>query len=244
MENTAIITLSRQGALRRQMSIVANNLANMNTTAYKGENVMFVEHIVKSEGGNSFIPTKLSFVRDVAQLRDTQEGPVKPTGNPLDLAIQDEGYFVVETDNGERYTRNGRFQLDEGGQLVTQHGHPVLSDANAPIFFSPEDRNITITSDGTVATENGALGKLRIVTFENQQQLENQAGGLLRTNADAQEVERPKVQQGALEGSNVNPILEMSKMIRIHRSFNSAKDFIQREDQRQRKMMDQLVARV
>lgn len=195
MENTAIIAMSRQGVLRRQMSVVANNLANMNTTAFKGETMMFVEHIVKSEGGNSRIPTKLSFVRDLAQLRDIQEGPIKPTGNPLDIALQNEGYFVVETDNGERYTRNGRFLLDDGGQLVTQQGHPVLSEADTPIFFAPEDREITISRDGTVATENGVLGKLRVVTFENQQKLQKQAGGLFSTNEEPQEAEKAAVLQ-------------------------------------------------
>ena len=172
METTSIIAMSRQAVLAREMSVVANNLANLNTTAYKSEKMMFVEHLVKSRGGHSFIPTKLAFVRDVAQVRDVAPGPINPTGNPLDVALQKEGYFVVDTPDGERYTRNGRFQLDEQGQLVTQHGFPVQSAAGAPFFFGPEDLKIEIAGDGTVSTNNGDLGKLRVVRFADEQRLQ------------------------------------------------------------------------
>lgn len=243
METTALIALSRQASLRREMDVVANNLANMNTTAFKGEKMMFVEHLVKSKGGESFIPAKLAFVRDIAQFRDTAEGPIKATGNPFDLAIQNDGYFVVSTENGDRFTRNGRFQLDQEGQLVTQHGHAVQSDAGAPFFFGTEDRNITISADGSISTSNGELGKIRLVKFDNEQLLQKEAGGLLSTESEPEDVERPSILQGALESSNIQPILELSKMIQVHRAFDSVKDFISKEDQRQKKMLDVLGGR-
>ena len=112
MESSVLIALSRQSTLKREMDVIANNLANMNTTGFKSEKMMFVEHLVKSKGGGGLLPVKLAFARDVAQITDLTEGQVKTTGNPLDVAIKNEGYFVLETPNGERYTRNGRFEID------------------------------------------------------------------------------------------------------------------------------------
>ena len=254
METTSYIALSRQSGLRRQMDVVANNLANMNTTAFKSEKMMFVEHLVKSKGGESFIPTTLAFSRDIASYKDLTEGPIKTTGNPFDIAIRDNGYFVVETPDGPQYTRNGRFRLDQEGQLVTQGGLPVLSNTDAPFFLSPEDRDITVSRDGTLSTNNGELGKFKIVKFEDQQRLQKLAGGLysaknLRGGTDADDairpevVDRPNIMQGALESSNVQPIIEMTKMIKVSRAYDSVKSFIDKEDQRQKKMIQTLSGR-
>ena len=253
METSSYIALSRQSALRRQMDIVANNLANMNSTAFKGEKMMFVEHLVKSKGGESFIPTKLSFARDVASYKDLSEGPIKTTGNALDMAIQKEGYFVVDTPDGQQYTRNGRFRLDQEGQLVTQSGFPVLSSAGTPFFLSPEDKDIVVAKDGTLSTNNGDLGKIKVVTFDDPQKLQKQAGGLLSSkniggggDNDAfqpNDAEKPNVIQGALESSNVNAIIEMTKMIEVNRAYDSVKKFIEKEDQRQKQMIQHLAPR-
>ena len=240
MENSAYIALSRQGTLKREMAVIANNLANMNTTAYKGDKMMFVEHLTKSKGGDRLTPVKLAFSRDVAQFTDTTEGPIKATGNPLDVAVKNDGYFIVETTAGQRYTRNGRFEQDDQGQLVNQQGFPVLTDAGVPLVFAPEDTDITISRDGTVSTNNGELGKIRLVTFENPQSLKKEAGGLLNTDEDPVDAEKPAIVQGALEGSNIQPIIELSKMIQTNRAFDSVRKFIDREDQRQKKMIQKL----
>ncbi len=239
MENTTYVALSRQATLRRQMDVVANNLANMSTHGYKSGQMMFVEHLTKSKGGESLLTPKLAYVRDIATMTDTKPGAIESTGNPLDIAIQGEGYFVVQTPEGEHYTRNGRLQLDNTGQLVNQLGQPVLADGGAPLIFAPEDTEIVISKDGTVSTNNGELGKLRVVRFDNDQLLDRTSGAQFTTTEDnpAQDVDDPTVLQGAVEGSNVEPILEMANMISVHRAYDSVKSFIEREDERQRSMI-------
>lgn len=244
MENTSYVALSRQATLRRQMDVVANNLANMSTHGYKGGSMMFVEHLVKSKGGEGILTPKMSYVRDIATLTDTAPGPIETTGNPLDIAIQGDGFLVVNTPDGERYTRNGRLQLDNTGQLVNQMGEPVLADGGAPIVFAPEDTEITISRDGTVSTNNGELGKLQVVTFDNLQKLERTAGAQFVSDEDnpPKAVDAPSILQGAVEGSNVEPIREMANMIEVHRAYDSVKNFIEREDERQRAMIRDLAS--
>lgn len=244
METTSYIALSRQGALRREMDVIAHNLANMNTSAFKGERMMFVEHIVKSRNDNSVIPSKLAFTRDVAQYRNLSEGQIQQTGDTLHVAIRGQGFFVVEMPDGsQRYTRSGNFTTDTGGQLVTQAGQPVLSRGGAPIFFSPQDTDITIAGDGTISTNNGQLGQLRVVRFDDEQNLELEGGGLMNTEDVPQDVDRPTVIQGSLESSNIQPVMELTQMIQVQRSYDGVKAFIEAEDQRQRKMVEQLSAR-
>ena len=213
----------------------------MNTTAYKGERMMFVEHLTRSKSDNFISDQKLAFVRDVASYRNTDIGPIEQTNNPLDVAIHGEGYFVVQGPNDDRqYTRNGNFRLDNTGQLVTQAGQPVLTDAETPIFFAPEDTTITISGSGTVSTENGEVGKLAIVRFENDMDLQRAANGVYTTDQPEIFVEEPQVVQSALEGSNVEGILEMTRMIEVSRSYTQAKDLIDKEDERIRKAINEL----
>lgn len=244
MENTSYIALSRQSGLRRQMNVVANNLANMSTHGYKAGQMMFVEHLTKSKGGDNLLTPKMAYVRDIATMTDTKPGALETTGNPLDLAIQGEGFMVVQTPEGERYTRNGRLQLDNGGQLVNQLGQPVLAQGGAPLIFAPEDTEIVVSRDGTVSTNNGELGKLRIVRFENDQKLDRTSGAQFTTTEDnpAEDIIQPEIVQGAVEGSNVQPILEMANMISVHRAYDGVKSFIEREDERQRTMIRSLAA--
>ena len=240
MESTSIVALSSQAALRRQMDIVAHNIANMNTTAFKAEKMMFIAHVVKSKGGERIFGDRITYVRDIATVRDVSEGSLVKTGNQLDLAIRGQGYFVVETEFGERYTRNGRFRLDDTGQLVNNEGFPLLSEGGQPFFLSPEDNEVTISRDGTLSTENGELGRVCVVGFENDQELEALADGLYTTNADPDDVERPEVIQGMLEGSNVNAIIELARMIEVHRAYDAVKHLMDREDDRLQKVAQEI----
>ncbi|HEY9078906.1 flagellar basal-body rod protein FlgF [Magnetovibrio sp.] len=241
METSSYIALSRLGALRREMSTIANNMANMNTTSYKGERMMFVDHITRSKSGDFIADQRLSFTRDVASYRDTSEGTIEQTGNPLDIAIHGDGYFVVQGPNGaQQYTRNGNFRLDNTGQMVTQNGQPVLTDAGAPIFFAPEDTNIVVNGDGTISTENGQIGKLQVVTFDRPLALQRAGNGLYTTDQAAIPIDRPQLAQHALERSNVEGVLEMTRMIEVSRRYKSTQSFIDKEDERIRKAINEL----
>ena len=222
------------------MNVIAHNIANMNTTGFKSEKMMFIQHLAKSRGGEQILGEKIAYVRDIATVRDLTAGGLEKTGNPLDLALSGDGYFVVETAAGERFTRNGRLRLDEAGQLVNQQGNAILSDGGQPFFFAPGDTEITVSRDGTITTANGALGKLRVVTFENQQELTAQAGGLYSSKFDPTDAESPDVVQGMLERSNVQPIIEMTKMISVSRSYESIRRLIEREDERIKTMVEEM----
>jgi flagellar basal-body rod protein FlgF len=238
METTAVIAASRQGALKRQLEVVANNLANMSTNGYKSGQMMFVEHVVKSKGGERLLSPKLTYTRDLATRIDVTDGAIETTGNQLDMAIRNDGFFVVRDPQGaEFYTRNGQFRLDTGGQVVNQQGYPLLSTGGQPITLGPNDAEVNVGRDGTISTENGQIGKIRVVRFDNTQDLGRTSGALFTSNTAPIDIPSPDIIQGALEGSNVEPILEMAKMIELHRSYESAKSFIEREDERQKEMI-------
>lgn len=238
METSGIIAASRQGALRRQLQVVANNLANINTTGFKAERMMFVEHVVKSKGGEKLIHPRHSYVRDIATRVDPSSGSIEQTGNSLDIAVQGDGFFAIQGDGGqEQYTRNGRFQLSPDGTVVTQDGFPLLSEGGGTFVLNATDTDITISRDGTFSTSAGELGKIRVVRFENLQNMERTAGARFTTEDQPEDIAQPSLVQGALEGSNVSPIEEMSKMIALHRTYDHVRSFIQREDDRQREMV-------
>lgn len=242
METTAVIAASRQGGLKRQLEVVANNLANMSTNGFKSSQMMFVEHVVKSKGGERLISPKLTYTRDIATRIDVTDGAIETTGNPLDMAIRNEGFFVVRDQGGnEFYTRNGQFRLDTTGQIVNQQGYALIAEGGQPITLSAEDAEINVGRDGTISTENGQLGKLQIVRFDNPQDLQRTSGALFTSQLPPQPVQNADIIQGALEGSNVEPIMEMARMIELHRSYESAKSFIEREDERERAMIRDLV---
>jgi flagellar basal-body rod protein FlgF len=150
MENPGYIALSRQMVLRRQMDLLANNLANLTTPGYRGESMLFVEHLKPTQPRE-----QVAFVQDLATVRDLRAGPMSHTGNPLDLAIKGEGYFAVETPEGERYTRAGGFTLDPDGQIVTVKGYPLLGKGGAPITVPPDSGAVTVARDGTVSSDQG-----------------------------------------------------------------------------------------
>lgn len=236
MENTGYIALSRQMTLRRQMDVIANNMANINTPAYKGQSMLFVEYLETSKSGE-----KMSFVQDVALVRNLNEGQMTTTENPLDLAISGNAYFEIDTPVGPRYTRNGVFQLNAEGELVTASGERVLGEGGNPILLPPNARDVTVTRDGTISTDQGPAGRLRLVSFENEQALVKLADGLYDAEGqDTLPAEDAEVLQGMVEGSNVQGILELTKMIETARQYASAGRMVNDEHERQRRAIQSL----
>lgn len=235
MENASYVALSRQTALWRQLEVVANNMANSNTPAYKGEQTMFVEHLSKSRSADRAMGNKVAFVQDIGLVRDVREGTLVKTDNKLDVAIHGDGFFVIDTAEGQRFTRNGHFRLDEAGMLVTTEGAAVMQTGDTPIILAPNESRIEIARDGTVSSENGVVGKLHIVKFQNEQELRKVGASLYDSPSAPEDVVRPQVHQGMLEESNVEPIVEITKMIDIMRTYQGVQNLIDVEHERQRK---------
>src|SRR6202008_3136826 len=152
MENTLLIGLSRQVTLERQMDVIANNVANVNTNGFKADRSLFQEYLMPTAREDNFAAgrdRRLSHVVDRATFKDFAQGSPDPTRNPLDVAISGDGFFTVQTPQGERFTRDGGFQINTQGQLVNSSGHPVLG-TGGPIVFQQTDKQIQIAQDGTV----------------------------------------------------------------------------------------------
>lgn len=238
MENTLYIALSRQTSLWRQLDMVSNNIANVNTTGYKGVQPHFTEYLSKSKNDEQMMPQKLSFVHDFGIVRDFSEGALSSTGNPLDVAIHGKGYFVVDTPEGARYTRNGQFKINNDGMLVNGSGYAVLDDRNQPIFFAPEETKVMVTRDGVISTENGNIATLQVAEFEDLQELRATHSGLYRNvEGNGITLVRPNVEQGMLETSNVNAVSEMANMIKLQRAYENVQMMIDTEHSRRQNMM-------
>lgn len=229
MENALLIGLSRQMALSHQMDVVANNIANLETPGYKGETLKFEEYIMPAAESDGITrPTEdVSYVIDASVVRNFVAGSIKPTGNPLDVAINGNGWFSIETPNGERYTRDGHFTLNEAGTLVTAEGNPVIGE-NGSFVFTPEETGIAIANDGTVSSSAGTKGKLKIVGFENEALMVKEGSNLFSSQAAGQTIETPRVAQGFIEGSNVTAVTEIARMIEVTRSYISTAKALER----------------
>jgi len=227
MESPWLIAISRQIALQREMDAVANNVANMNTPAYKSEHVLFAEYLVRPQRN---VP--LSFVEDKGMVRNLSEGPLTKTDNPFDLAINGDGYFIIGTQDGQRYTRSGRFQLDATGQLVNQMGQPVLGNSGQPVIIPPGTRNVSIAPDGTVSADTSVVGTVGVVRFDNPRNLKREANNLYATDDTPAPDGRSRILQGMLEESNVNAVQEMTNMIEVHRAYEANQRVLQDEHER------------
>jgi flagellar basal-body rod protein FlgF len=231
MENAQLISLSRQIALQRQMDVVANNMANINTTGFKSESMLFQDYLMPVARDNEFKGPdhNLHYTEDWSTMHDMSTGSIEQTGNPLDVALNGQGFLSVQTPAGTRYSKNGSLQIDAGGTLVDLSGNPVLG-TSGPIKFDSADTDITINADGTISTSQGAKGKLAVVEFADPQVLvregDNYYSGPAGTPAT-----RTQVMQGAIERSNVSGVTSMADMIRIERAYQTLSNIMQRQDE-------------
>ncbi len=239
MENTLLVALSRQMSLERQIDVIANNVANVNTVGFKADKSLFEEFLRTGAHEDNFqaADRRVSFVQDRATFHDFAQGALDQTRNPLDVAINGKGFLAVQTQGGERYTRDGALQINSQGQLVTTGGEVVLG-TNGPIVFQPTDRNIVISSDGTITVQEGTVtqvdsirGKLKIVKFDNPQRLVKEGANLYSAPAGviAQADTASRVNQGFIERSNVSAVTEMSRMMMVMRTYQQVASLMQQQ---------------
>ncbi|HKS18959.1 MAG TPA: flagellar basal-body rod protein FlgF [Bradyrhizobium sp.] len=252
MQNTLLIGLSRQVVLERQMDVVANNVANVNTTGYKADRSLFIEHLMSGAHEDNFAAgrdRRLSYVNDRATFHDFSQGAPEQTKNPLDVAIDGSGFFVVQTPAGERYTRDGSFQINNQGQLVNASGYPVLG-SNGPVQFQQTDKQINIAADGSITVIEGTgradsvRGKLRLVSFAQAQRLTKEGANLYAAAAADGATAAPdtasRVRQGFVEKSNVNSVAEMSRMIEVTRTYTQISTLLQQQSDLHKSAIDKL----
>lgn len=236
MENVSYIGLSQQLAIQQQMDMTAGNIANMTTPGFKAQSALFSDYLSTPKGG---VP--INQVQNRGSYRDLSAGTLAQTFNPLDVAIQGSGYFSVETPQGTRYTRDGGFSLNSERELVNKSGYKVMGDGGGAIVIPPEVTNVTITSAGDVSGNEGVISRLKVVSFENEQMLKRSGENLYEADGVTEvPVESPRVVQGAIEQSNVNPIIEMNRMIELLRMFQSSQKILQNDHDRIRSMIEKL----
>lgn len=230
MDTTLYVGLSHQAALRRHMDLVANNIANLNTTAYRREQVIFQEYLVDIAKSASRDTREVAFVEDYGVARDMRQGPLTPTGNPLDVAIEGNGYFSVQDEDVAEpfYTRNGRFVVSPDGYLALTSGHKVLDTGGQTIPIGPQDADINISSDGTIASSQGPIAQINVVTFDDERLLQKVGDNLYTSEEEAFAAEEFQLQSGTLEASNVNAIHEMTQMIEVLRTYQSTSSMLDR----------------
>ena len=217
------------------MDVLANNLANAATTGFKGEKPLFEQFLGTGPNGQ-----QVSYVQLVGTIRDTHTGDLSPTGNPLDTGIDGKGYFSIQTPDGVRYTRDGKFALSTQGQLITNAGQPVLDDRGNPITLPGGKGDIVITSDGTITQGGAQVGKIGVVSFANEQDMTLTGAGLYTTTQTPTPDATSLVRQGTLEKSNIQPIVEMTKLMQLQRSYSNTQEVVESEDTRMKNAIDKL----
>ncbi|MDX1744225.1 MAG: flagellar hook-basal body complex protein [Ruegeria sp.] len=222
-------TLSRQSGLMNEMRLVANNIANANTTGYRAQGVVFSEYVRDRPGNPS-----LSMSR--AEVRNTslQQGLLTETGGQFDFAIEGDGFFMVETPAGNRLTRAGAFSPSGQGDLVTMDGYRVLDSNGAPVFIPPDGASIDVGSDGTLSIEGQFLGQIGVYSVADPKMLLREGSTQFRIEGDVDRVENPVILHRFLEGSNVNAVEQVTRLVEVQRAYELGQSFLETEDDRLR----------
>jgi flagellar basal-body rod protein FlgF len=251
MENALLVGLSRQMALSHELDIIANNIANIDTTGFKADNASFSEFLMPraSDGDFSGSDKRVSFVQDRASWIDLAPGAIERTGDPLNVAIDGPGYLVVQTPNGQqRYTRNGALSINGAGTLVTSDGNPVLG-GSGPIIFQQGDHGVSISPSGIITVREGTStadsprGQLQLVSFNQPSRLQKDGGSTFMAPNGVTANPAPANThfiQGAIEKSNVNGVVEMARMIEITRSYSDIAALLQQQGDQRRNALQQL----
>lgn len=233
MDNPSYVTLTRQSGLLKEMQLVANNIANVSTTGYRREGTVFSEVLDRLDVEGGTLAMTAARVRST----DFQQGGLRSTGGALDFAIEGDGFFMVETAEGQALTRAGSFALNAEGEVVTYSGERVLDIGGAPLFFPGDAAKVEVSTDGTVVADGQPIGQFGVVTVADLTQLTRKGGTLFETDQDLVPAENATLFQGFVEQSNVDPITEIARMIEVQRAYEMGQSFLENEDERIRQVV-------
>ena len=233
MDLAGYVALTRQSGLLKEIQSVANNIANISTTGFRREGVIFAEMLQRlpTEGGS------VAMTAARGRYTDDLQGALVQTGGALDMAIEGEGFFTVLTPEGERLTRAGAFTRSATGEVVTPDGHPLLDEGGGAIVIPFEANDIGLAADGTISVNGEPVARVGLVTIEDQTRVFREGGVLFRAEGGTAPLEGGRVLQGYLEQSNVNAVAEMSRMIMVQRAYEYGQKIMDGEDERIRLAM-------
>ena len=227
MDNAGYATLTRMSGLLREMDTVANNIANMSTTGFRREGLVFAEFIQDTGPGEP----SLSMGYATGRASDLTQGALSRTNGTFDLAIEGPGFFLIETPQGERLTRAGAFTPNEVGELVTPDGNRLLDDAGAPVFVPPDAASVAIGADGTISADGQPLGRIGLYRPADPLDMARSDGVAFAAPGGVEPVES-RMLQGFIEESNVNPVTEIARMIEVQRAYELGQGFLDKENER------------
>lgn len=234
MDAAGYATLNRQSGLMREMGVVANNIANASTTGFRREGVVFSEFVAALDQDPS-----LSMAHASGRHVDLSQSTLSQTGGQFDFAIQGEGFFLIDTPQGQRLTRAGSFTPSAEGELVTPDGYRLLDAGGAPIFVPPDAKGVALASDGTLSANGQPIAQVGLWQPSDPLSLRHQAGTLFAADA-VEPSEGATVMQGMLEDSNVQPVSEIARMIEVQRAYELGQKFLDAEDERVRGVIQAL----
>jgi flagellar basal-body rod protein FlgF len=234
MDAAGYATLNRQSGLMREMGVVANNIANTSTTGFRREGVVFSEFVAALDQDPS-----LSMAHASGRHVDLSQSTISQTGGQFDFAIQGEGFFLIETPQGERLTRAGSFTPSAEGELMTPDGYRLLDAGGAPIFVPPDANGVALATDGTLSAGGQPIAQVGLWRPADLLSLRHQAGTLFAAG-ELEPAEGATVLQGMLEDSNVEPVSEIARMIEVQRAYELGQKFLDAEDERVRGVIQAL----
>jgi len=239
MDNALMIGLQSQRVLQRRMDLAAGNLANVATNGFKAD-VLVLDEASPTPAHSEDQPRDVRFVRDIGLARDMSQGPIAMTGNPMDAALEGPGFFMVQGEGGTMYTRDGAFSMTGDGRLVTSEGRPVLSSGGSPIQFDPQGESPVIGRDGSIRIAGEEVGRLGVVAFQRPGALHKIGDNLWDAEGQPSGAFEGVVVQGALEGSNVRPVIELNRLIEISRAYQSASNMVSSADDLRKRTIERL----
>lgn len=228
MDNGIYAALTRQSGLMREMRVVANNIANATTTGFRREGVVFAEHLTRLDRQGEGL--SMAYAR--GRLVDLRQAVLGQTGGTFDLGIEGDGFFMVQTPEGNRLTRAGAFMPSAEGELMTADGHRLLDEGEAPILVPPGAGKISVGADGTMSANGQPIARVGLFIAPEDTRLTHEGGTLFAYAGAVEPAEQTSIRQGFLEESNVDPIFEISRMIEVQRAYELGQSFLDREDQR------------